>query len=431
MASGTLYTYPGNFRAYKAQVAAQYSGAQLNVVSDPPAFKLGETNKTPDFLKKFPLGKVPAFEGKDGTCLFESNAIAYYLGNDQLRGTSPKSAALVQQWVNFADSEILPAACSWVYPTLGIMQYNKGNTDQAKEAIKKVLTVLNEYLKTRTFLVDERVSLADISVACNLLLPYQQVLEPAFRQPFVNVNRWFVTCVNQPQFKAALGVVKLCDKMAQFDAKKFAELTPKKDKGGKKEKQPQQPKQEKKKEKKQKEEKEVDEADDLPKEPKSVDPFAALPKSAFNMDEFKRTYSNKDVLTVALPYFWEHFDKEGYSLWYSEYLYQSDLNMIFMTCNLVGGMFQRLEKLRKNAFANVCIFGQDKNNQIAGVWLMRGQELAFPLSSDWTIDYESYSWRKLDPDSEETKLLVKEFWAGEGDFKIMGDRKFNQDKCYK
>ncbi|CAH1262849.1 EEF1G [Branchiostoma lanceolatum] len=427
MASGTLYTYPGNFRAYKAQVAAQYSGAQLNVVSDPPAFKLGETNKTPDFLKKFPLGKVPAFEGKDGTCLFESNAIAYYLGSDQLRGTSPKSAALVQQWVNFADSEILPAACSWVYPTLGIMQYNKG----AKEAIKKVLTVLNEYLKTHTFLVDERVSLADISVACNLLLLYQQVLEPAFRQPFVNVNRWFVTCVNQPQFKAVLGVVKLCDKMAQFDAKKFAELTPKKDKGGKKEKQPQQPKQEKKKEKKQKEEKEVDEADDLPKEPKSVDPFAALPKSSFNMDEFKRTYSNKDILTVALPYFWEHFDKEGYSLWYSEYLYQSDLNMIFMTCNLVGGMFQRLEKLRKNAFANVCIFGQDKNNQIAGVWLMRGQELAFPLSSDWTIDYESYSWRKLDPDSEETKLLVKEFWAGEGDFKIMGDRKFNQDKCYK
>lgn len=44
-----------------------------------------------------------------------------------------------------------------------------------------------------------------------------QVLEPSFRQPFVNVNRWFVTCLNQPQFKAVLGEVQLCEKMAQFD----------------------------------------------------------------------------------------------------------------------------------------------------------------------------------------------------------------------
>jgi elongation factor 1-gamma len=43
------------------------------------------------------------------------------------------------------------------------------------------------------------------------------VLEPAFRQPYPNVTRWFTTCVNQPQFKAVLGEVKLCEKMAQFD----------------------------------------------------------------------------------------------------------------------------------------------------------------------------------------------------------------------
>lgn len=43
------------------------------------------------------------------------------------------------------------------------------------------------------------------------------MLEPSFRQPYPNVTRWFVTCVNQPQFKAVLGEVKLCEKMAQFD----------------------------------------------------------------------------------------------------------------------------------------------------------------------------------------------------------------------
>ena len=45
------------------------------------------------------------------------------------------------------------------------------------------------------------------------------MLDPAFRKPYTNVTRWFVTCVNQPQFKAVLGEVKLCEKMATFDGR--------------------------------------------------------------------------------------------------------------------------------------------------------------------------------------------------------------------
>ena len=54
----TLYTYPDSFRASKVLIAAQYSGASIRVVSEPPEFVLGETNKTQQFLSKFPLGKV-------------------------------------------------------------------------------------------------------------------------------------------------------------------------------------------------------------------------------------------------------------------------------------------------------------------------------------------------------------------------------------
>merc|ERR1712059_135405 len=42
---------------------------------------------------------------------------------------------------------------------------------------------------------------------------------------FGNVNRWFTTIVNQPNAKAVLGEVVLCTKMAEFDAKKFAEFS--------------------------------------------------------------------------------------------------------------------------------------------------------------------------------------------------------------
>lgn len=39
-------------------IAAQYSGANVTVASQAPAFTFGETNKSADFLAKFPLGKV-------------------------------------------------------------------------------------------------------------------------------------------------------------------------------------------------------------------------------------------------------------------------------------------------------------------------------------------------------------------------------------
>ena len=59
----------------------------------------------------------------------------------------------------------------------------------------------------------------------------------------------------------------------------------------------------------------------------------------FDFDAFKRTYSNNDTLTVAIPYFWEKFDKETMSIWHCEYMYPEDLKLIFMTSNLVGGNY--------------------------------------------------------------------------------------------
>jgi elongation factor 1-gamma len=428
MVAGKLYTYPENFRAQKALIAAKYSGAQVTVPDD---FVFGESNKAPEFLQKFPLGKVPAFEGSDGTLLTESNAIAYYVANDELRGGSdPVLRAQVVQWMCMADNEILPATCTWVFPTLGIMQFNKNATDRAKEDIKSALKTLNDHLLTRTFLVGERLSLADIAVACTMLSLYKQVLDPAFRKPFVNVTRWFTTVINQPNSKAVLGDVVLCTKMAEFDAKKFAEFSGKGDKKEKpaKEKKPAQEK--KPAEKKEKKPKEDDEGDiDLaPAEPKQKDPFADMPKGTFDLEEWKRFYSNNDE-EESVKWFWEHFDHENYSIWRGDYKYNDELTMVFMSCNLIGGMFQRLEKLKKNAFASACLFGENNNSSISGIWVFKGHKLAFELSEDWQIDYASYNWKKLDSKSEDCKKLVHQYWKWEGEDE--SGRKFNQGKILK
>lgn len=42
--------------------------------------------------------------------------------------------------------------------------------------MKRILSLLDAHLQTRTFLVGERVSLADITVVCTLLWLYKQVI---------------------------------------------------------------------------------------------------------------------------------------------------------------------------------------------------------------------------------------------------------------
>ena len=137
---------------------------------------------------------------------------------------------------------------------------------------------------------------------------------------------------------------------------------------------------------------------------------------------------NEDTLTAAIPYFEKNFEKDHYSIWYCEYKFPSELTMVFMSCNLISGMFQRLDKLRKNAFGSMILFGENNNSTISGIWFWRGPELAFELCADWQIDYESYEWKKLDFDAAETKTLVKEYFAWEGDF---GGKNFNQGKIFK
>jgi elongation factor 1-gamma len=364
--------------------------------------------------------------------LVESNAIAYYVSNAQLRGANDFEKAEVLQWLSFADNEVGPAASAWVFPILGIMQFNKNTNERAKQDIAHALSTLQARLVNNTFLVGERITLADIVVFCSLINLFKEVADPAYRKPYFAVNRWFNTILNQPQTQAVVKNFKFCEKEAAFDPKKFAEFQAKFGGGAKKEAAPKKekaPPAEKPAKKKDEPEEELDAAEQaLLMEPKSKDPFDSLPKGTFNFDDFKRVYSN-EAEEKSIPYFFEKFDAENYSIWFGEYKYADELTKVFMSCNLITGMFQRLDKMRKQAFASCCLFGEDNNSTISGVWVWRGQELAFELSPDWQIDYESYDWKKLDAKSEETKKLVTQYFSWAGTDK--GGRKFNQGKIFK
>lgn len=60
---------------FQIRAAAALGGLTIDL---PAAYTHYQDNKKPEFLEKFPHGRIPAWEGKDGFKLFEGAAIARY-----------------------------------------------------------------------------------------------------------------------------------------------------------------------------------------------------------------------------------------------------------------------------------------------------------------------------------------------------------------
>jgi len=203
-----LHTFVGNFRAFKALIAAEYNGIDIEI----PKFEMLVDNKKPEFLAMSPQGRVPVLETPQGA-ICESNSIARYVArmrrDTELIGATLFEEAQVDQWIEFCSKDLELPATLWFYPVIGYMPFNASTTAKAKEDLKKALAVLESHLTYRSYLVGNKVTLADITVVSTLLYPMKIVLSPEFRNQFPCVMRWFNTCVNQTEFKAVVGTVTL------------------------------------------------------------------------------------------------------------------------------------------------------------------------------------------------------------------------------
>jgi elongation factor 1-gamma len=342
-------------------------------------------------LAKFPLGKIPVFESAEVN-LFESTAIAYYAAaqkeNNALLGSTAAEKANIFQWVLFAENELNSNLQGWISPLMGYSPYMKPNVDAATEKVKRALEALNTILKAKTYLVGEAVTFADICVVISLSVPYKLVFDKAFRDQYKNVTRYFTTVANKAVFKKYLGEVSLCE-------------TPLKYTPPKKEKKPAAPAAPKKEKKEAAPKPAADDAEeDAKPAPKPKSKLDLLPPSPFIMDAWKREYSNNDTKD-AIKWFWEHFDQEGYSIWKVDYKYNDELTLTFMSNNLIGGFFARLERAHKYAFGSMIVRGENNKNTISGYFVVRGQEVPFEIYD--AADFGSYDFQKIEPAQYEEK----------------------------
>jgi glutathione S-transferase len=157
--------------------------------------------KTPEFLGRFPMGRIPAVELGDGRRLAESNAIIRYLA----RGSAllPEDAfaqAKIDEWLFWEQYSHEPYVATTRYHIV----YLKRSLDQREawrvERGEAALDLMDRSLKDRSWLAGESMAIADIALLAYTRLAHEGGFDLALR---ANVRAWIGRCEDVLGLEAA------------------------------------------------------------------------------------------------------------------------------------------------------------------------------------------------------------------------------------
>ena len=163
--------------------------------------------KSPAFLARSPLGRIPALEDEQGRSLADSSVIAEYLEerfpSPALFPRDPYDRARVRWFDEYADGGMAPNLTGKVFFQRVISAKLMRNTADEKiiaSGLAEVPTFfgyLEHELGERSYLVADAFTLADISVACQLVnLRHAGVDIGAADYPAL--TRWFARITTRP-----------------------------------------------------------------------------------------------------------------------------------------------------------------------------------------------------------------------------------------
>eukprot|EP00698_Gefionella_okellyi_P023464 TRINITY_DN802_c0_g1_i1.p1 TRINITY_DN802_c0_g1~~TRINITY_DN802_c0_g1_i1.p1 ORF type:complete len:418 (-),score=103.11 TRINITY_DN802_c0_g1_i1:21-1274(-) len=400
-----LYASAGDLKAQKVLIVARYSGVSIET----PEFNAGDEKK-PEFKSLGPLGRTPLLAVTGGS-ISEANAICRYVARlnpgSQLFGQNPLEAAQVEQWVDFAATEIELPAAVLLLPLEGKIAYEKAVAGQATSDIKSTISKLNAHLASRTYLVGEHISLADIAVYVALVELFAKAIDRNVRKPFSHAIRWFTNIGEQANVRAVLGAPQLCE-VAQ-EPKAVVKEAPKPAAAPAKPAAAPATKGEPAPKPKPKDDDEEESYEDEPKK-KGPNPLDLLPPPKIDMDSWKRLYSNNDKTEAINKLFTEHYAPEDYTYYFCSYNYNDECRVLFMTQNMIAGYIQRLEKLHKYGFGTMLVLGEAPKLKVVGCWMVRGNDMPAELKE--VDDTSYYTWTKADPQNPADREKIIQYWTG-------------------
>jgi elongation factor 1-gamma len=259
---------------------------------------------------------------------------------------------------------------------------------------------LNAHLQGKSFLVAERLTVADLVSAVSLLLPFQTVLDAGFRKSVApNVAAWLDRVLTTPEVVRRMGHVKLCQKALK-------PVAPAKKEEAKPAAKPQA--------------KPAADGEEAEKPKKVVDPLDALPPSKLDLPVFKTYFVNlPDKRGEGMKHFFDIYDNEGYCLYYAKYdKAEGEGTVSYQFANLLNGFLQRLDDFRRHCFGSVIMTGEEPNLDIESVWLFRGKTI--PARMDEHPQWEYFTTRKLDENNEADRQLITDFWSAKSGELVQG-----------
>jgi len=169
--------------------------------------------KSAEFLKKSPLGRIPALDDEQGRSLADSSIIAEYLEErfpePALLPRDPYERARVRWFDEYADGGMAPTLTGKIFfqrvvnTSLMKNQPDDAALDDGLKDLARFFTYLEEEIDGNDYLVGNTFSLADISVACQLInLRHAHVsIDPA-EHP--TLRRWFDRVTSRPTIAALI-----------------------------------------------------------------------------------------------------------------------------------------------------------------------------------------------------------------------------------
>jgi len=192
-----LYDYLPSGNGYKVrllltQLAIPFELIERDIVK-------GET-RTPEFLAKFPNGRIPAVEFEDGKLLFESNAIiSYFSENTKYSSQDKFERAQILQLLFFEQYSHEPYIASVRYLVhLGpeLEDPRRAMLDMMIRRGYDALDVMEKHLTSREWFVGNSYSIADIA-----LYAYTHVADEGGFDlgKYPAIRGWFARVKSQPR----------------------------------------------------------------------------------------------------------------------------------------------------------------------------------------------------------------------------------------
>ncbi|WP_204103666.1 MULTISPECIES: glutathione S-transferase [Spirulina sp. CCY15215] len=196
-----LYSHELSGNSYKVRLMLSVLGLEHEVIR---VDLMSGEHKKPAFLTINPFGQVPVLVDGE-TVIQDAQAILTYLarrygGEDWFPSDAIASSQIVR-WLSTTAGEVRQGPeNARLYHLFGVKSIN---IDRATEKAKYILTLLNKYLETRSWLEFERPTVADIAVFPYIALAADGKIS---LEEYPHIIAWIERVKKLPGFVGTIGI---------------------------------------------------------------------------------------------------------------------------------------------------------------------------------------------------------------------------------